>query len=84
MTTEQIYCYLSDNILGFMSSTNHSIDNEVFYTINVKNKFSETMNTVNKLIDAHVSLLDQDNLHWTYSIPPSLINTVKNILTSNF
>lgn len=86
-----IYCYLEDwsyddeyEIIGFMDSENHNYDDTVFH-IYYHNSFKDAMKRileVCKLNNIEMSILNQDNNNWSFTIKKCDIDNIKKLITT--
>lgn len=95
-----IYCYITENkyfydedkdtlILGFMSSLNHSWDDECFYTINCNSStekgFHDKFEKIKEsLKDFYIDLANGDNLNMEYIVDKDDVEILKNYIRTKF
>ena len=71
-------------IIGFMDSENHSYDDTVFHVLYC-DSFQSTMGRILKLCELNnieMSVLNQDNNNWSFTIKKSDLDNIKSILHS--
>ena len=90
-----IYCYITANdenetlILGFMSSLNHSWDNECFYSIDcdsdTEKGFDDKFHEIYESLKIfNIGLVNGDNLNMEYNVNKNDIKKVKSYLRVKF